>query len=294
MKIEKECLACLQKQCEQIMELTSQPQEIKKRAKKAIESLTQALPNKNLPPPKIAIDVYEKITSITSINDIYQPIKTLCIQKARDIVDDLLSKKSPLTKPEDELEWALKVSALGNIIDYGSATKFDIKNELFDTSKMDFAIFDLMNFYKKLQDCRTLLYFGDNAGENIFDEVLISTIKYIFPNIKITYFTRGAPIINDITLGDLNSHLECQKIFKLCEVKDSGVKSPGFIYEDANASTQKLFDTADIILAKGMGNFECLENIPDSRIFLLFKIKCDVVANHLKIPLGKMMFRQNI
>ncbi|MDO7252626.1 ARMT1-like domain-containing protein [Helicobacter sp. faydin-H76] len=293
MKIEKKCLLCLANQCNQTMEITFQPKEIANRAKQAIESLIQSLPYENVPPPKIAIDIYKKIASITSTDDIYQHIKTECIQKARIIVDDILCKKPIFKTPEEELQWAIKISALGNIIDYGSATKFSIKNEVFNISKLDFAVFDLKDFYKKIQNSKTLLYLADNAGENIFDEVLISTIKSIYPHIKITYLTRGAPIINDITLNDMNTHLECKKIFDFCEVADSGVKSPGFIYEDANPAAQQSFNQADIILAKGMGNFECLENIPDSRIFLLFKIKCEVVSNHLKIALGKMMFKQN-
>lgn len=245
------------------------------------------------PPPKIAINVYEKIATITGNKDIYAHIKTECIQKARAMVDVLLQNKPSFENPKDELQWAIQVAALGNVIDYGSATQFNIHNETFDISRLDFACFDLEIFCHKLQNAKTLLYFADNAGENIFDEVLISTIKSLYPSICITYLTRGNPIINDITLEDLTSHKECKKIFDLCEVQSSGVRSPGFLYEMANPKTQQLFDDADLIIAKGMGNFECMEDIADERIFLLFKIKCKVVSRYLNIALGKMIFRQN-
>lgn len=293
MKIEKECLLCLKNQSHQAIKLTSQSQNILTNISSSTEYLFPSKIDFNSPPPKIAIDVYEKIASITGNKDIYANIKTECIQKARLIANTLLENKPSFKNSKEELKWAIQIAALGNIIDYGSATKFNIHNETFDTSKLDFACFDLEAFSEKLQDAKTLLYFADNAGENIFDEILISSIKSIYPHINITYLTRGNPIINDITLDDLISHKECEKIFQLCKVQSSGVKSPGFIYEMANIETQSLFDSADVMIAKGMGNFECMEDIPDDRIFLLFKIKCNVVSKYLNIALGKMIFKQN-
>lgn len=275
------------------MKLTSKSQDIITEVTNSIESFISSEVDFKSPPPKIAINVYEKIASITGDKDIYANIKTKCIQKARAIVNVLLENKPIFENPKDELKWAIQVAALGNIIDYGSATKFDIHNETFDTSRLDFACFDLEAFCNELQNAKTLLYFADNAGENVFDEILISSIKSIYPSIHITYLTRGNPIINDITLDDLISHKECEKIFQLCEVKSSGVKSPGFIYKMANIQTQQLFDNADLIIAKGMGNFECMEDMPDERIFLLFKVKCEVVSRYLNIASGKMIFRQN-
>lgn len=275
------------------MKLTSKSQDMITKVTSSIESFISSEVDFKSPPPKIAIDVYEKIAYITGNKDIYAHIKTECIQKARAIVNILLENKPLFENPKDELKWAIQVAALGNIIDYGSATKFNIHNETFDASRLDFACFDLEAFSQKLENAKTLLYFADNAGENIFDEILISSIKSIYPSIHITYLTRENPIINDITLEDLISHKECEKIFQLCEVKSSGVKSPGFIYKMANTQTQQLFDKADLIIAKGMGNFECMEDIPDERIFLLFKIKCEVVSRYLNIVLGKMVFRQN-
>lgn len=293
LKIEKECLLCLKNQCHQAIKLVSGSQNILTKVSDSTESLLSSEVDFNSPPPKIAIDVYEKIASITGNKDIYASIKTECIQKARSIANTLLENKPFFENPKDELKWAIQMAALGNIIDYGSATKFNIHNETFDTSKLDFAFFDLEAFSKKLENAKTLLYFADNAGENIFDEILISSIKSIYPHINITYLTRGNPIINDITLDDLILHKECEKIFQLCNVQSSGVRSPGFIYKMANIETQHLFDNADVMIAKGMGNFECMEDIPDDRIFLLFKIKCNVVSRHLNIELGKMIFKQN-
>ena len=142
---------------------------------------------------------------------------------------------------------------------------------------------------EKLTHSRTLLYLADNAGENIFDEILLRALKTLYPHLHIYYAVRGEPIINDLTLKDL-FHPLAQNIQKYCTLLDSGVRSPGFVYEDSNAQTQTIYNNADVILAKGMGNFECLHTQNDERLFLLFKVKCDVVAACCGAPKGEMMF----
>lgn len=294
MKIQKECFHCLFRQCAQVLRLTSQPPHILERTKNAVFTLLESSKCSQNPPPEVAIKVYETLAKETCTLDIYADIKRECIQKARIIVDILLENKPCFNGIEDELEWAVRLAALGNVIDYGSESEFNIQSEMFDLNGLEFSCFDFAPLVEKLRKSKLMLYFGDNAGENIFDEILLGSIRSHFPNIRLIYFTRGKPIINDITMNDLLKYEECKKIFEICEVKDSGASSPGFLYESSNMDTRKLFDKADVILAKGMGNFECLENLLDSRIFLLFKIKCQVVAKNLNLPVGKMMLRQNM
>lgn len=292
MIIKKECLKCLKNQSLSVSSLTNQSEKITQEIIFETQNILSSLKELKDPPPKIAIDVYKKISEITNSNDIYADIKSKCIKIAKKITQEILCNKPEFASQEKDLSWGIKIAALGNIIDYGSQTSFDISNSIFDYKSLDFEIFDFQSFFIKLKKAKNLLYIADNAGENIFDEILISIIKKYYTEIKITYLLRGKPIINDITLNDILNHSECQ-IKSYAELQDSGVPSPGFIYELANKQTQDLFNQSDLILAKGMGNFECLENLQDERIFLLFKIKCQVVSDFLKIPLGKMIFRQN-
>ena len=123
----------------------------------------------------------------------------------------------------------------------------------------------------------------------MFDSAFINILLALYPKLKVYYFTRGAPIINDITLQDL--HDNNSPILEVCEVVDSGVRSPGFLYEYASLQAKELYDRADVVLAKGMGNFECLEDSADPRVFLLFKIKCAVVARFLQQPQGSFVLK---
>lgn len=241
-----------------------------------------------LSPPQIAIELYGKIAQDLGVEDPYAHIKTQSIQKAFELIQSLEVENL-------NLQEAIRLSALGNVIDYGSESVFCIQS--FDFIRalehLEFALFELEKFENALDGAKNLVMLGDNAGENLFDEVLLRTLKKEYPSLKLYYFVRGEPIINDITLRDLQIHDECRGIFEVAQVVDSGVRSAGFVYEDASLEAREIFDRADVILSKGMGNFECLDEREDQRIFYLLKIKCQVVAMRLGFALGKMVFGQN-
>lgn len=277
MQATQECLACLHKQARRTI-----LHHIKTQAHITLP-IPQAPPS--CPPPKLAIDVYRAIGDFVAKMDLYHDQKIASIQKAKIALEQI---KAHTDKPHT-LESAIKLAALGNIIDYGSADEFDIESCLFDMDSMEFAIYDISILKQRLASARELVYIGDNAGEDVFDSECIKLVMQLYPQLKVYYFTRGAPIINDITLQDLRDNHS--PILEICEVVDSGVRSPGFLYDDASAYAKGLYDRADVVLAKGMGNFECLEDKADPRVFLLFKIKCAVVANFLQHTQGKFVLK---
>jgi uncharacterized protein with ATP-grasp and redox domains len=124
---------------------------------------------------------------------------------------------------------------------------------------------------------------GDNAGEHIFDKILIEKIKELY-DIEIYYFVRGAPIINDITMEDAKD-LEDSAI-----LIDSGVKTAGYDLKEANEKSKKIFYEADIVISKGMGNFESLYGIAEREIYYLFVVKCSVVASVINRNIKDILF----
>jgi uncharacterized protein with ATP-grasp and redox domains len=100
---------------------------------------------------------------------------------------------------------------------------------------------------------------------------------------------RGNPIINDVTMKEAKE----SKFDELCELVDSGVNTPGFAYNRANKYSQKLFDSVDLVLSKGMGNYECLSESHRKNICFLLKVKCNVVANALGKNLGDIVCKLN-
>ncbi len=280
-KAQKECFICLYNQAKVWSEKIGQEYLQKIPKDKNGNSV-------NLTPPHIAIKLYEKLAQERGVEDLYKQIKYDCITKAYDMLKGI----DPLNI---SLKEGIIFGALGNVIDYGSAlnfqiNEFDLKKE---REKLEFAHFDFETFQKRAKEAKNIIIIADNAGENLFDEIMIQTLKTYFPSLVFSYFLRGAPIINDLTLQDLGNPYS-QKIFSLAQVVDTGVKSPSFIYANATAQAQEIYNQADLIIAKGMGNFECMEEQKDERVFFLFKIKCQVIANWLSLPLGKMVFKQNL
>jgi len=132
-------------------------------------------------------------------------------------------------------------------------------------------------FKKACGQGQTILYLADNAGEIFFDRLLIEQLS----GAKVTLAVRGAPVINDATRTDaLAANLE-----DLVEIIDNGSDAPGTILNDCSAEFRRRFDEADMVIAKGQGNFESLSDEPRD-IFFLFRAKCPVISLHSGFSVG--------
>jgi uncharacterized protein with ATP-grasp and redox domains len=92
---------------------------------------------------------------------------------------------------------------------------------------------------------------------------------------------RGAPVLNDATAADARA----AGLAEICEVIDNGSDAPGTLLEDCSPGFRQRFRAADMIIAKGQGNYETLSEAPGN-IFFLFKVKCPVIAAHSGMPVG--------
>ncbi|WP_121763788.1 damage-control phosphatase ARMT1 family protein [Helicobacter burdigaliensis] len=301
-KIEEEIFGFLQeikreeKLSKEFQENLILTQEDKQSLQKLLEEFYKAKKIKGdfeIPPTLLAPLVYQNIAKIMGDSSPYKQIKLQSIQKAREIKNQMLLKmpksfeKEFLTLEEelDLLGFGLSLAVLGNVIDHGAQTHFDLESEAKGILELKFK--KSQELLERLKVSKTLMYLADNAGENEFDEILIQIFKKINPHLEIFYLVRGSEIINDVTLEDLK--VSNSNLFHLVNVLNSGVESPGFIYSLANEESKKLFRECDLILSKGMGNFESLEAFgqKDSKIFFLFKVKCNVVARHINKNLGE-------
>ena len=233
-------------------------------------------------PPEVATPVYETMAKILHKEDIYEEIKTLSTKKALSLLPSLQKR---LEESEDLLTTSLKIAVAGNVIDLASEITFDLDEELEKIFHTGFAIDDSKKLKTLLEKAHNVVVLGDNAGEHVFDKLFIQTLQQLYPNIKFHYFVRGKPIINDVTLQEAKA-IEFEKV---CEVIDSGVDTPGFVYARANKKAQTLFDRADVVISKGMGNYECLTPSHKSPIAFLLKVKCNVVAASLGKNVGDIV-----
>jgi uncharacterized protein with ATP-grasp and redox domains len=240
----------------------------------------------DLTPPQNATPMYQMISDLLEKDDLYKEAKEKSIQKAKAFIPQC---KKVIEDSDNPFLTATKIAVAGNVIDLASEFNFDLEVELQKVLKSDFAIDDSLELEKLLQKSVTIVYLADNAGENIFDTLYIETLKRLFKNIEVYYFVRSTPIINDITYGELKN----DPITKIATLVDSGVTTPGIIIEDLNSEARDLFEKADCIISKGMGNYECLSENKDYPLYYLLKVKCDVVANALGMSVGDIICKKS-
>jgi uncharacterized protein with ATP-grasp and redox domains len=255
-----------------------------KTTKKVLDESAKMIPSFSMDktPPQNATPMYQMISSLLEKPDLYKKVKEKSIQKATEFIP---SCKNLIKLSSNPFLTATKIAVAGNVIDLASEFEFDLKDELDKVLKTEFDIDDSDKLFEKLSKSVTVVYLADNAGENVFDKLYIETLKELFKDIEVYYFVRSTPIINDITYGELKD--DC--INKVATLVDSGVQTPGVIIEDLNTHAKAIFDKADCIISKGMGNFECLSENLEYPIYHLLKVKCNVVANELKREVGDII-----
>lgn len=239
--------------------------------------LVQTL-NMTQTPAEFGVEVYRIITEITGIKDPYKQIKSNSIKEAKELYKGLIST---VKNSDDPLLTAVKSAIAGNIIDFGVNQSFDLKNDLKQILAQEFAVSDYDEFKSAVKNAKTVLYIGDNAGESVFDKLLIEQL-----NKKTYYAVREIPIINDVTYEDaVNSDLG-----GVAKIITSGVKAPGAIINQFNKNFSELFQTADLIISKGQGNYEGLSGVSRS-VFFLLKAKCKVIADDIGVKLNDIILK---
>jgi uncharacterized protein with ATP-grasp and redox domains len=281
MKIDQECVGCIINQSLKVSDAIQADELLTNKISSTVELMSHNF-SFELSPPEVASDVYEKMATIAQKEDLYAEVKELSTQKARSFLPFL---QQQLETSDNKLLTATKIAVAGNVIDLAAAVEFDLDEELNKIFHTEFAHNDFRSFQIELESAKRVVILGDNVGEHIFDYIFIEVMQELYPNIEFYYMVRGNPIINDVTMKEARE----AGFDKLCHLVDSGVNTPGFAYSRANKEAQELFDSVDLIISKGMGNYECLSPSHRGNICFLLKVKCDVVARSLSQKVGDIV-----
>lgn len=282
MNLQSDCLVCLLNQSIRVAKnLKLDEEKSQELGRVASASIANY---RDVSPPVAASDLYPKLGEIIGSDDIYEELKKVSTQEALKLLPAV--KKSV----NSTIRGAIKASVAGNVIDFATPSHFDLSEEFEKVFHTPFVIDDEDDFLARLAKAESFMIIGDNVGEHVFDKLLLQEIARAYPNLKIYYAVRGLPIINDVTLKEARE-IEIDKVATLV---DSGVDTPGLAYEHASSEFMELYNSMDLIIAKGMGNYECLEGVKDRRIYHLFKVKCEVVASNVGAELGSLIFKINL
>ncbi|MCK5306529.1 MAG: DUF89 family protein [Candidatus Omnitrophica bacterium] len=275
MKTNTHCIPCFLRQANETLDRLEIDESRKRRILEKVSHKIFEIPFEKSP-PHVAREVYKLIAALTGIKDPYKNEKAHANKLVLKLYPEL---KKRVQQAKDPFFEAVRLAAIGNIIDLGAKSTFNLDEELRNDLNTEFTIFDFELLRKKLETAKNILYIGDNTGEIVFDKILIEEIKK-----PVAFAVRGAPIINDATLEDA---LACG-LDEVAEVISSGSDGPAAILDSCSEEFLKLYHKADLIISKGQGNFEELSE-EDKPIFFIFKVKCQAVAKQLNCDVGDMM-----
>jgi len=288
MKTYLDCIPCFFKQA---LEAARMAGANKRTQKSILNELARALPRFPLisSPPEMARVIHGIVKRITTKDDPYAKIKEKSNKLALNIYGKL---KKKISFCSDRLLMAVKLAIAGNIIDYGVKNSLNVDVELARIleeenkaiKEENKEIFDYVRFKSVLRRAKTILYLADNAGETVFDRILIEEIKRIDKDKRIVYAVKEKPVINDALVEDA---CVCG-IDRLAEVISSGSDAPGTILSLCSKEFLTMYRKADMVVSKGQGNFEALSDAK-RQIFFLFIAKCPVIAKDVGCRLGEVI-----
>ena len=281
MKLTPTCVTCL---FSQALRVCRELRVDDKTTKEVLDRVACSVPEWRFDqtPPQVAADLYPMIGEILGREDIYADFKREATRRAERLVPSIARS---IARSDDPFIAALKGAVAGNVIDLAATETFDLEEEVAKVFDTPFALDDSEKLRERLRHAKKLLVVGDNAGEHLFDRLMMQTFKELFPDLWIGYAVRGRPIINDVTIQEA----EDAGIGDVAEILDSGVDTPGLDLDRANDGFLQVYESSDVVLAKGMGNYESLNDRSTRPTWFLLKIKCEVVAASLDGEVGEII-----
>jgi len=255
--------------------------------RKVLSRVLEKLPDISLDlyPPQVGAILHAIVREVADNGDPYHDVKGKYNRIGMELYPQL---KKLVVGSEDPLRVAVELAVLGNIIDFGVVnSNFDLEGALGELQNITFAVDDYQQFKTALNDVRTVLYLGDNAGEIVFDRILIEEILTQW-DLNMTFVVKQNPIINDATMEDARF----VGITDLVRVIPNGAKlpAPATVLDECSDEVNRLFRSSDLIISKGQGNFEVLEE-QAGNIFFLLKAKCPVIADYLGVKEGDLLIK---
>lgn len=277
MRLHLECIPCLVRHGYDISAQTADPS-VRERFLREVLSWASSLDYDQFP-PLAAREMYAMLRRITGIDDPFARVKDVSNTKVMAMYPGL---KKMLAASPDPFDTALRLALAGNMIDYGrsAADGLDMNAVVERFQKASFAIDHRDELRKMARDAKDILYILDNAGEIVFDRVFIEEIG---PE-KVIAVVRAIPIINDVTMEDAKQ----TGLTGVCRVVSSGSSASGTPLVVCSDEFRGLFDSADLVIAKGQGNYESLHE-ERRQVFHLFVAKCPVISVEVGVAEGSAL-----
>jgi len=284
MKIQPECVPCLLKRIIFEAEQSTKDEKLRiKAVQKACRMLAE-LYDPNKCSASIATKVHKIAYETLGDDDPYKDLK----YASNKIAKSLIPRVENLIKSSDDpLRIAMLCSIIGNLMDFGISGASDHPKKLSETFEKtfveDLGYDDSEEVKKILSKSKRVILFTDNCGEIVFDKVLCKELKNFNPDIYLAVCVKGEPIISDATMDDA-VELEFDEVCD--EILTTGVFAIGLDFEKLPSMLKKSLDRADLIICKGMANYEAFSETNYKPVAYLLRTKCTAIANSMGLPLN--------
>lgn len=283
MKIHEDCRPCLLRQMKLTARAAGADENLVKEIAGMVDRELADIWDTELSPPEISAPLYRATGKMCGEDDPYLAKK---VHYTREALKCLPTIDSIIKDADDPFDMAVRISIAGNVIDFGTGEDkgdLDVAGILDEFLEKPMHIDDTRSLRRIASGAGKILFIGDNAGETVFDRPFLSVLQQ---SGDLYYGTRDVPIINDATTRDA----VLAGIGLHAEIVSSGSGLPGTVLRECSLEFRNLYNEADLIIAKGQGNFETLTELPPGgRLFILFLIKCPVAARQVGGEVGDMV-----
>ncbi|MFW9981641.1 MAG: DUF89 domain-containing protein [Candidatus Thorarchaeota archaeon] len=285
MKVTLECAHCLLERAINQIRLATDDSALQMRV---VEAMTKFLGENfsgDAVPSHIGTErdlIVQKMTG----KDPYESLKRMSNEMALGILPELQKLVEEKGESNERFRTAALITAAANAIEFDvTGREFSLSElrEIIRNVETDLYIDHVDQFRELCINSREVLYLMDNAGEIVLDMILIKEIKRLGP--KVIAVVKGGPVLNDATMIDAEevALADCAD-----EVRDTGAPAIGVNLELGSEEFKELFHSAELIVAKGMGNFESLTEFePACPTIHIMRTKCNPVAEHVGVPRNK-------
>jgi len=289
MPISLDCIACLVRQSLEAARFATEDESLHAIALKQVLDVVR---NKGFSviPPLVAQEIHHVVQKATGNPDPYalQKKEANCLMLAlRD------SLRERIRRSDDPMQFAATLAIAGNSIDYAMRGDWnrDLILQTFELAIQQPINGNIVSFVEAINEARQILYLLDNSGEIVCDQLLIEEIKRFRPDVSLVAVVHGSAILNDATRDDARQ----TGLDQIVPIIDNGNDAAGTVLEQCSAEFMEMFGRSDMIIAKGLANYETLieydaEQLPQT-VCYLFRAKCRFIAQYAGVTLGDLVIR---
>lgn len=284
MKIQPECIPCMLRRS--LFEIELATNDSKKREDAMLLALKTfaEIYDPSLSSAEIATRLHKAVYNAVENKDPYMELK----KKSNEVALKLLPRvQEKIERSGDPLNTAMICSIIGNILDFGieggSKSPEDLMVDFEKYFLEGLGYDDYEKGRKIIERAKEIVFIADNCGEIVFDKLLCLELKKFRPGMKLTLVVRGEPILSDATIEEAMD-LGFDEIVD--NILTTGTFAVGLDIKNIPKDLKIALEKSDLIICKGMANYEALSETSYRPVLYLLRTKCLPVARSMGLPVG--------